>query len=55
MALPHVGARVDGRFYGVVVEGDTSTGICTPGLCLIGLNVSLIWQAEFTAGVFVSF
>ena len=55
MPSRHLGARLDGRVYAVFVDGDATTGICTPGVCLIGLDVSVVWQAEFTAGVVVSF
>jgi hypothetical protein len=51
----HLGARLDGRVYAVFLDGDATTGICTPGVCVIGLDVSVVWQAEFTAGVIVSF
>jgi hypothetical protein len=51
----HLGARLDGRVYAVFVDGAATTGICTPGICFIGLDVSVLWQAEFTAGVVVSF
>lgn len=55
MPSRHLGARLDGRVYAVFVDGNATTGICTPGVCLIGLDVSVVWQAEFTAGVVVSF
>jgi hypothetical protein len=57
-ANEHVGVRLDGRTYAVFVEGDGddgSSGICTPGVCIIGLDVSIAWQAEFTAGLVVAF
>jgi hypothetical protein len=55
MPTRHIGARVDSRVYAVFVDGGATTGICTPGLCVFGLDVSLAWQVEFTAGVVVSF
>ncbi len=54
----HVGLRLDGRTYAVFVDGDGddgSSGICTPGICIIGLDVSIAWQAEFTAGLVIAF
>lgn len=54
----HVGLRLDGRTYAVFVDGDGddgSSGICTPGICIIGLDVSVAWQAEFTAGLVIAF
>ena len=55
MPSSHLGARLDGRAYAVFVDGDASTGVCTPGVCFVGLDVSVLWQAEFTAGLVVSF
>lgn len=54
----HIGLRLDGRTYAVFVDGDGddgSSGICTPGICIIGLDVSVAWQAEFTAGLVIAF
>ena len=54
----HIGLRLDGRTYAVFVDGGGdggSSGICTPGICIIGLDVSVVWQAEFTAGLVVAF
>jgi hypothetical protein len=55
MPSRHVGARFDARVYAVFVDGQATTGICTPGVCFIGLDVSVAWQLDFTAGVVVSF
>jgi hypothetical protein len=55
MPSEHLGARFDGRVYATFVDGGATTGICTPGACVIGLDVSVVWQAEFTAGLIVSF
>jgi hypothetical protein len=55
MPSRHLGMRLDGRVYAVFVDGDATTGVCTPGVCVIGLDVSVVWQAEFTAGLVVSF
>ena len=51
----HVGVRLDGRVYAVLVDGWTSAGVCGGAGCLVGVNVSVIWQAEFTAGLVLSF
>jgi len=51
----HVGLRLDGRAYAVFVDGEGSTGICAPSICVIGLDVSVVWQAEFTAGLVIAF
>jgi hypothetical protein len=51
----HLGLRLDGRVYAVFVDGQGTGGFCAPGVCLIGLDVSVVWQAEFTAGLVVAF
>jgi len=53
-ATPHIGARLDGRVYAVFVDG-SGTGICSPGVCAVGLKLSVAWQADFTAGLVISF
>ncbi len=56
MPSRHAGVRLDGRLYATFVGGGgNGRGFCTPGVCLIGLDVSILWQAEFTAGVVISF
>ena len=54
LATPRIGARFDGRVYAVFVDG-SGTAICSPAICGIGLKVSVAWQAEFTAGLVISF
>jgi hypothetical protein len=55
MASQHVGARLDGRIYAVFTDGGVTTGICAPGVCVVGLDVAVVWQLEFTAGLVISF
>jgi hypothetical protein len=55
MPSRHVGLRLDGRVYAVFVDGDASGGLCAPAGCVVGLDVSTLWQAEFTAGLVLSF
>ena len=55
MPSRHVGLRLDGRVYAVFVDGDADGGICAPRGCVIGLDVSTLWQAEFTAGLLIAF
>ena len=55
MPSERVGVRFDGRAYAVLVDGSASTSFCSPGVCLVGLRMSLAWQAEFTAGLVLSF
>lgn len=54
MPSRRVGIRLDGRVYAVFVDGQ-SGGICASGTCLINFNVSMAWQAEFTAGLVLAF
>jgi len=52
----HVGVRLDGRvFVSFVDSGGGNSAVCAPGGCILGLNLSTIWQAEFTAGLVVKF
>jgi hypothetical protein len=51
----HAGVRLDGRVYAIFVGGEGDGGFCTPGVCFFGLDVTVLWQAEFTAGVVLSF
>ena len=54
MPSRHVGVRLDGRVYAVFVDGETLGGICAGG-CVVRVSVSVVWQAEFTAGLVLSF
>jgi hypothetical protein len=54
-ATHHIGLRLDGRIYATFVDGDSTAGICSPSFCLIHLDVSVAWQADFTAGVTFAF
>ena len=55
--MPHrrVGVRLDGRVYAVFVDGGVDSGICAPTLCVVGFDLSVAWQADFTAGLVVAF
>ena len=44
-------ALLDGRLFSTFVDGGGNAIACTAGVCLVGLHVSIVWQAEFTAGV----
>jgi len=46
-------AGLAGRLFSTFIDGGSNTIACTPGVCLVGLHVSVGWQAEFTAGVIV--
>jgi hypothetical protein len=50
----HVGARIEGRVFATVEDGDASTIICAGG-CLVRLHLSMVWQAAFTSGLVLAF
>ena len=50
----HLGLRLDGRTYVTFVDVN-GAGVCGGYGCLIGFNVSPIWQGDFTAGLIVGF
>jgi len=53
-ATRNIGLRLDGRTYVTFVDVN-SRGVCGGYGCLIGFNVSPIWQGDFTAGLIVAF
>lgn len=53
-ATRHLGIRLDARTYVTFVDVNSS-GVCGGNGCLIGFNVSPIWQGDFTAGLIVAF
>jgi hypothetical protein len=46
-----LGLRLDGRVFTTFVDVDAHAVACGPGTCLVGLNVNVVWQGEFTAGL----
>lgn len=54
MPWRHIGARFDGRVYGVVVNGTVFVG-CVSGLCSTRVNAYVSWQLELTAGAVIAF
>ena len=49
----HLGLRLDGRVFTTFVDLDA--GAACAGGCIVGLNVNVVWQAEFTAGLVLVF
>jgi hypothetical protein len=49
----HLGMRLDGRVFTTFVDVDAA-GRCAGG-CVVGVHVSVVWQAELTAGLVVVF
>jgi len=53
---PRLGVRLDGRVFATFVDADAHTVACaSPGTCFIGLNLHVVWQAEFTTALVVRF
>ena len=51
----HLGIRLDGRLFATFVDFGGRAVACGAGPCLVALDVDVIWQAEFSAGVVVRF
>jgi hypothetical protein len=47
----HVGLRLDSRLYTTFIDADARFVACAHGTCIAALNVDVVWQAEFTAGI----
>lgn len=52
--LSRLGLRLDGRVYTTFVDANGTVLACSGG-CAAALRVSMVWQAEFTAGLVVRF
>jgi hypothetical protein len=48
-----IGLRLDGRLHATFVDADVLAAGCGSGAgtCVAAVNVDMVWQAEFTAGV----
>lgn len=55
MPVPRVGVRLDGRVFATFIEVDGRAIACSPGICLVGFDADIVWQAEFTVGLVVAF
>ena len=55
MPVPRLGVRLDGRVFATFVDVEGRAIACSPGICLGALDVTVVWQAEFTLGVVVAF
>lgn len=55
MPTRFLGARLDGRVFMTFADIEGRAIACTPGVCLFALDATVLWQAEFTAGVVVAF
>ncbi len=48
-----LGVRLDGRLFAMFLDASTHGGVCGGNGCLLGLNLDVEWQLEFTAAVVV--
>jgi hypothetical protein len=55
MPARRLGLRLDGRVFATFVDADGSAVACSPGVCLVAVDVDVVWQAEFTVGLVVAF
>jgi hypothetical protein len=55
MPIRNLGLRVDGRVFATFADVEGRAIACSPGVCLFALEATVLWQAEFTAGVVVAF
>ncbi len=52
--VPWLGLRLDGRVFTTFIDADGRFGACSSNRgCALALEVDVVWQAEFTAGVTV--
>ena len=51
--LANLGLRLDGRLNATFVDAAARFLACANGVCISALQVDVVWQAEFTAGVVV--
>jgi hypothetical protein len=50
-----LGLRLDGRVFTTFIDADSRAVACVDGTCLVGLDVNVAWQAEFTAAMVLVF
>jgi Outer membrane protein beta-barrel domain len=50
-----LGLRLDGRVFTTFIDADSRAVACVDGTCLVGLDVDVAWQAEFTAAMVLVF
>jgi hypothetical protein len=55
MPARRFGVRLDGRVFATFVDAEGRAVACTPGICLVGFDADVVWQAEFTVGLVVGF
>jgi len=51
--VQHIGVRLDGRVFATFVDANGTALACVNQTCLVRLHLSVVWQAEVTAGLVV--
>ena len=54
-AAPRLGLRLDGRVFTTFADVDGRAIACSPGACFFAFHADVVWQAEFSAGLVVTF
>jgi hypothetical protein len=49
--LANLGFRLDGRVHATFVDADIEGSVCASGRCFAAVDVNMVWQTEFTAGI----
>ena len=49
--VSNIGFRLDGRLHATFVDADIEGSVCASGRCLAAVDVDVVWQAEFSAGI----
>ena len=55
MPVRHIGVRLDGRVFATFADVEGRAFVCSPGFCLVAIDATIVWQAEFSAGLVVAF
>ena len=55
MPTRRIGVRLDGRVFATFAYVDAQVLGCGPGVCLSRIYADIVWQAEFSAGLVVTF
>lgn len=51
LPLSKMGFRFDGRVHATFVDANATAAACVSGRCRVAVDVDMVWQAEFTAGI----
>ncbi len=51
----HVGMRLGTQVFATFDDAGATGFVCAPGFCFVGLDTTVVWQIEFTAGMIFRF